>query len=810
MNTLPAIGPTVVHAHNIMNPSARRVFRGRPGASLQELAPETANPWVCLYNGEPVDREDLDYVPHDLDHVSFVVLPKGGGNASQTIFGIVLIAVGVYTANAGVIAAGIGMLASGLMPAPNFAPLTETQTQAPSPTYTLSVSGNTARLGGAVPVLYGRHILVPDFVNQPYTEYVNNNQFFHALFCLGAGNMDIESIQIDDTDITHFEGVETYVRPIGDMGNVVFLYDVIVNASEVANQDLLRGQYAGPFAVCGPGLSVVAISIDTRFPRGLYYADSSGNLGNMTIKWFVEARKINDDNLPIGPWKLLGAEEVTMATNTPQGITRTYGLQDVGGAGRYEVRMSRQDVRDSNVRAGHDLQWAGMRGYFTTEMPDNRAMYLAVRMKATSQLSGLSQRKFAVIGKRKLKSWDPLTGWSAEETHTRSIAWALADVLKNPVYGRGLPDNRIDLRTLWELDQVWTARGDFFDGVFDKRVTTWSALTTIARAGRARPIMRGSVFTFVRDAAQELPVALFSMRNIERGSFTAEYSLRSEDESDGLELEYYDSKTWSARTIAVPVPGKELNQVIASQRMSIMGVTNYAQAMREALYIVADATYRRQRISFTTEMEGYLPAYGDLIAVSHDLVGWGVSGEFESWDAATFTAQVNEELPWGDGDHYCVLIGAQGDVFGPLRVVAGEDKRSMVFLDPLPAGLSIYVGTERERTRYSMGPGTNYAKMCRVTGLVPKDGLRVQIKAVVEDNRVHTADADVPPDPGTGGPGGGGTGPKVGRYGRYAPDGVPPYDNATENDHNTWAFFTDTDVTVGTANEKGYVYAPDQ
>ena len=74
----------------------------------------------------------------------------------------------------------------------------------------------------------------------------------------------------------------------------------------------------------------------------------------------------------------------------------------------------------------------------------------------------------------------------------------------------------------------------------------------------------------------------------------------------------------------------------------MMGISTLAHAQREASYIVADAAYRRSIIRFVTEMEGYLPAFGDLIAVSHDITGWGRSGEIENW--ANPVARCSEEL----------------------------------------------------------------------------------------------------------------------------------------------------------------------
>ncbi len=805
-------GPVVVHQWNLLDRSQNKAFRAEPGRSLRELQPVTTLPRMCFYNGDIVLPEDLDWVPSASDHVRFAVLPQGGGGGgSAAILGIIMIVAGIFIPGAQgllLMVGGFAALATSLIPMPNMSALTDAQTPTPSPTYSTQLGGNSARLGGAIPVLYGRHLINPDFASQPYSEFANDaayNQDYYALLSLGhlGASYDIEALQLDDTDLSHFIEVQTHLVGPGAGAAVTLVNPCVVNAVEVSGNDMKHGVYIGPFAACGPGLKSSVICIDIICPRGLYYANSDGSLGSKTITWLVEARKITDRGAVAGDWILLGNETLTAATNTQ--IRKTYryatgadvlvgffALPSTYPLGRYEVRVSRQDVEDTNTRAAHAIQWAAMRAYVVKPAPlEPQATFLEVKMRATSQLTGLSSRKLSAIVQRHLPTWHPDTGWS-DPVVTNSIAWAFADVCRSTVYGAGLPDARIDLQTLYELDQVWAERGDTFNGIFDKRITVWAALTAIARAGRARPIMRFGVITVVRDGQQDLPVALFNMRNIVRGSFSIDYELVDEDSPDGLETSYFDEETWSTQYVRKPVPGVE--ESVNPANGTLMGVTNFAQAERETLYAVAAPVYRNAVVSFKTEMEGYLPSFGDLIAVAHDVVGWGISGDIEAWDDSTFTATATEDLTWTVGDHYCVLADQYGDLIGPFKVVSGSEPRSMIFVDA-PDGLEIYTGTERERTRFSMGPANNYAKMCRVIKLVPSSDDQVSITAVVEDNRVHTADGWLP-----------GTGGGTGRLARYAPDGTPVYDAATEVQHSSYGFFSNVDNTVGAAGDEGYTY----
>lgn len=71
-----------------------------------------------------------------------------------------------------------------------------------------------------------------------------------------------------------------------------------------------------------------------------------------------------------------------------------------------------------------------------------------------------------------------------------------------------------------------------FNGVFDRKLTVWDALSQVARCGRAVAFLQGGLVRFVRDEPKTLPVALFSPRNIVKGSFKIDYVMLGEDTAD--------------------------------------------------------------------------------------------------------------------------------------------------------------------------------------------------------------------------------------------------------------------------------------
>lgn len=124
-------------------------------------------------------------------------------------------------------------------------------------------------------------------------------------------------------------------------------------------------------------------------------------------------------------------------------IKDTYDVPE----GRYEIRATRLDDKDTSSRAGHEIRWSSAKGYIISEKDYGNVTLLAIIMKATDNLSQRSSRLVNCIVTRKLNTWSPLSGWSPSVEPTRSIAWALADILKAS-YGANLKDNAIDLQAL--------------------------------------------------------------------------------------------------------------------------------------------------------------------------------------------------------------------------------------------------------------------------------------------------------------------------------------------------------------------------
>ncbi len=493
---------------------------------------------------------------------------------------------------------------------------------------------------------------------------------------------------------------------------------------------LASGGYVGPFPVNAANTDLQAIGLDILFAKGL-----TNNGAEYTVGVEFQARPIDNNGDPTGPgtWTTLGTESITR--NNLSAVRVSFRYNPPTSANRWEVRVRRTTASPFNANIPDETTWAGMRGYLPSVGTYADVTLYALRVKATEQIPQDVARQINIIATRKLPVWNGAT-WSAPQA-TRSPAWALADVLRNGDYGADLPESRIDLAKLLELDGIWAARGDFFDGVFDQTITVWETLTRIARAGRATPIVSGGVVTFVRDQARTIRTALYSPQHMKKGSLGIEYTFRQADDPDGIELAWIDPNTWRQAHIEATVGG---GAPLRPASVDLFGVTNQAQAQREATYLARVDAYQRKVIRFTTEMDGHIPLVGDLIAISHDVPAWGQSGALLAISGTTYTT--SEPLTWTPSSaHYVGLRKPDGSLSGPWAVTEVADNPNAFTLvgalDFTPR-LDLSNG---DRTAYLFGPGTTWCQDVVVTKVMPRSETEVELTCQPYDPRIYAAGA---------------------------------------------------------------------
>lgn len=752
----------------------RSLFSAAPeGATLADLAPAEPGAWVCCVDGEYIGRDNWHYLPPRGAIVVFRALPQGGGKGGSNPLRIVLMLATIW-ATAGLGGALLGINGAAALGATGvgiantlvtFAATSLVNSLIPldgsnasggggGQIYSAQAQGNQLKIGQPIPELFGYDHGYPDLAAQPYSLYVNNEQYLFMMLVVGRGQYRIDRVSLGDTSVASYSDVELVRIGAGQdtqtgpgVGVVLpadqDLVDMRVHTSpDVNGIELKTNAPVGPFATCPPERTVTSIGIDIILPRGL----DTG----LSILWRVSAQRVNDFDQPLAAafWLTgtgVGTEGYSTASVLPLRLSYNYPVPE----GRYMVRLVRTNARSTSDGSAHDISWLAMRATLSQSMGVNAGdcTLVGIKIRASGQLSGSMRAR--VMSRRMLRTWTG-SAWTAP-VETRNPAWALTRVLE----ARGVPDSQIDLAQILALSQVWADRQDNFDYRFDTVSTTWDALALIARVGRAVPLIRGSKYTVARDGPETTPVAAYGMRNIRKGSFALALSLPTADPMNTLDLEYFDHRKWDWVTVTAQIYGGlvygyrgNLNRPagvpapddLERGRIKMPGIVGENHAIRTAVYTLADSYYRRMVATYSTELDGLLPPPLALTVLQHDVGNFGQGGDVALWVAGTLTLSTSEPLVWETGATHYVRLAAPTGVLDPaIAVTPGATDHDMV-LASAPSFTPLFEDAGRERTRYYFGPATNMGALARVRAIVPRSEREVEHRVVLEDNRVHTAD----------------------------------------------------------------------
>ena len=168
-----------------------------------------------------------------------------------------------------------------------------------------------------------------------------------------------------------------------------------------------------------------------------------------------------------------------------------------------------------------------------------------------------------------------------------------------------------------------------FDGYFDRSdVDAWDALIQVFQTARAAPLRLGSRLScFVDDVGS--PVMLVGMGNIVEGSWRSSFQdIRDRPNAESAEF-FDEDKNFERDSVADEHPElvdpSKLNG-FRWRRMRIEGVTRRSQVKRSLRRDLNAYFLLRRRVEFELGIDGMPAQPGDLIAVSHDVPGYGTSG----------------------------------------------------------------------------------------------------------------------------------------------------------------------------------------
>jgi Putative phage tail protein len=716
-----------------LNPNERKLLRAQEGQSINEWLDESgyreqlhAKPIVIHYNGVEIVESDYDKRLYHNDHLMLVALPEWQAIATWVIDNWILIA--YYAAVALYVSSAVPTL-------PNAADTAEG-----SPTYSLSARGNRARLGQPKPVLYGTMRTYPDLASTAYSEYdANGDQYLFQIFevTLGHADVDMNTARFEDTPLNNFSDVEYNVIQPG--GSPTLYPGEVITSGEVSGIEI-DATPIGDYVANPVGTNITQIGFDLVAIAGLFEQDKkSGELMHHSVQFQFEAQLIDDSDIPQGSWLVL--DTIIMQGASRDAIRHTYRY--TVDPGRYQARVTRIGAPSDIVRISDNVQWAQLKGYVADEIGPTDTTRVEIVIRASEQLGNKALSKFNTVSSRWLPVWNEVTGWS-NDTPTKNPVWAFCDTCR-AYYGGKRADAFINLAELKPLADQYDSGEIEFNGVFDSEGDVWSSLQHITTAAFATRIDELGVYTMVRDTQQPQAVAAFTMRNILRGSFQIDDAGVLEETANAVRAWFYDrDQDYRHVSMLCALDGSPADNI---RDVNLFGVTDANHAHRLGMYLAAQNRYRRRYIEWETGIEGRLVRYGDLVKVSHFLLGEvgidQISGEvteFNGGDELT----LNELLP-DFTDPWIYLRGKNGEPLGPFEVQK-IGLRKVRVLESFPfSELSFDAGYER--THFAIGEGNNFLADVKVTSAKPAGNGRVKLRGFVDNPIVYSIADGVPVPP---------------------------------------------------------------
>ena len=648
----------------------------------------------------------------------------------------------IIAASAGaVISVGGSLLIGALFaPKPQSNNFNNSQGQTVSPTYSLTGGSNAVRPYQYMPVVMGYHRFFPDYGARPYTEYHGNDQYLYQIFHFGLSSADYSDYKIGATSITNYQDYE-WVDPDsnGKLNNFPGNVDTISGV-------LLTNEASWIQRTSSTDAYQLGVDVVGTF----YYANDKGGLDSASATIEIEYKLTSSET-----WSETITKTLSGASQTPQRQTYFIELPTVG---TYDVRIRRTTADSEDSRLQNKTVFDVLRTY----QLDNASYIGQVRrgliIRASEQLSGSIQQLSAIADSR-ANYWNG-SAWVFEKT-SNPAHWFMDfcrgryDSDNKLLYGIGFDDVRIDLDSLTAWASFCATEGLTFNAILDSGQTSAEFLTSIARCGFASPSWGSGKIGVIWDGRNQSPVASFGMSNIIKGSFEVTYL--TEQLADEIIISFVNpEKDWAQDEVRVTIP--EVTNPLRSSTIELYGCTSATMAGKFANYLAAQQYYRRRRITWESDFEGFVCQRGDVVLLSHDLTQWGYSGRivgvtnleavddiedvdadwggsFDKWNGGDILVKLSRPVPRNGDIEYLAIRKPNGDLTTYQVLPAASESDELLLV--LPPDFDMDYNFIDHIWFFS--PLVTPGKKVKIISTVPVSESRVRITATDEDEAFYVA-----------------------------------------------------------------------
>jgi hypothetical protein len=649
-----------------------------------------------------------------------------------------------------------------------------------SPTYSLSGGQNRTRPYESMPVIMGVHRHIPDNGAKPFTEYHGEDQYLYQVFHLGLSSADRSDWRIGTNPISNYTnwywtGTDSAGRINGFPGNV-----------DSTSGAVLENSAGWIVRTTSPDTYRIGIDIEGT----MYYANNGGGLDATSVQLRVQYKPSNSpywidpatvsvsgtgmvsghyENYQVwvssgdGGWttgwtsdewgnsywgEYWGWVDTSHWETRTRYVTGSGGVIIVSGAsqaprratlfidvptGTYDVRVIRDTGDTTDARLQNKTNWSTLRSYQADRGDYTGQNRIGLTIKASEQLNGTVQQ-LSYMAEAYAYYWNG-GSWVWAKTSNPAhwfmdFARGRFDTAGKLLYGLGMAESQIDVAGLNAWATFCASEGLSFNAVLDRNQTAADLLTAIARCGFASPSWASGRLGVIWDARNAAPVGAFGMSNIIRGSFEVSYI--TEQLAEEIIVRFTNpAKDWVQDEVRTLVPG--VTTPTRSSSVDLMGCTNATMAGKFANYLAAQQYYRRRRVKWECDFEGFVCQRGDVVLLSHDLTQWGYSGRIVSTNGNTLT--LDRTVPRNGGVEYLMIKRPDGTMT-TYSVKSGSGDSDTVELISAP---NLQADSLPMDHIWFFSPLATPGKKVKILNVQPVSESRVQVVATDEDPQFYAA-----------------------------------------------------------------------
>lgn len=497
------------------------------------------------------------------------------------------------------------------------------------------------------------------------------------------------------------------------------------NVQFTVDASTIFGEWTGPFAACPVNETTNAIHFDVFFPNGLVRIEDDGGLSPYSVGVEVQYRNANTG----GAWASYN-RTYNEATMDQIGFTEGIAFDPPI---RPEVRMRRVGAMSTSTQINDTVQWYSMRSRLQTRLSYPNWTTLAVRIRGLGNIAANSENQINLVVTRILPTLLAGGTWGAPQP-TRDIS-AFVKYIGDTI---GYTNADFDMAELERLHNIWTARGETMDYVFDETLVK-TAIANCFAAGMAEMTVEDGQIRPVRDGIRTQPEQSYSAQNT-TGPIVRAFTTARPDDNDGVQIEYVDAAdSYTTKTVDCLLPG---SLGVKLEKIKLSGVTDRTRAWRIGMRRAREQRYQRWNYTFGTELDLMNSSYGSFVALIPDVPEYGQSSlvrSVEIINAGAARFNLTEPVTWHAGQpHVLAYRKPDGKLQGPYTAAPGASDYQVIVA--IPSGEVPAITLKQEPPHAYFGTLSQWSLPALIRRISMNGDSSAKAEAVNYDPRVYAND----------------------------------------------------------------------